>query len=79
MVRGLILHHCKLALCGKLHRLKWIAYNLFSADTPFSQVKLGDMTKYLARRDYNPIALFRCVTRGMSVTGVVCFRRVLCV
>jgi len=34
-------------------------------DTPFSKVKLGEMTKFLARQDYNPISLTRAVSRGM--------------
>ena len=38
-----------------------------TADTPFSKVKLGEMVSYLKRRDYNPIALTRCFTRGQRL------------
>jgi len=38
---------------------------LCSVDTPLSKVKLGEMGKFLARQDYNPASLMRCVTRGM--------------
>lgn len=37
---------------------------LFSADTPFSQVKVGEVTSWLARRDKSPKALVGAFSRA---------------
>lgn len=36
----------------------------FSADTPFSQVKLGELPGWLARREKSPRAIAAAVSRG---------------
>lgn len=38
--------------------------NLPSADTKFTQVKLGEMRAWLSRRSYHPLDMISCASRG---------------
>jgi hypothetical protein len=36
----------------------------FAEDTPLGETKLGDLPKWLSRRNYSPIAMGRCLSRS---------------
>ncbi len=39
-------------------------YDNFSEDTPLSEVKVGELPKWFARRNFSPTAMGRCASRA---------------
>lgn len=48
------------------HTHIYISYYIFSADTPFAKVKLGELGAWISRRNFHPLAMAQACGRSKS-------------